>query len=225
MRFADHEKSACALVARARATPGQACGQLAPSRAAAACVQRSGSRGVHLQPQMKRVIWKPFGKTLGPLNRRGGPIVGFRETQLGQLGLAANAIEIDMDQADASRVLIDQREGWASHVSRGWNAKSPGQALHERGLAGAESPRQSDDVADTQLPPEPSRNLLRFVAATEPQGDARLRGSNLHTVMFQREVKTRSFVAGAAPASAIPILSLYAVLGVSATTNPPRDGA
>src|ERR1039457_6974209 len=92
------------------------------ARAAALAPKNAGAAVFDLEHEVERVVGQPVWKTLGPLDGRGSSVVGFLDAELGQLGRAANAIEIHVHEIDAPGMLIDQCEGGARDMAFGGHA-------------------------------------------------------------------------------------------------------
>ena len=124
------------------------------ARAGARQLDAPPAVGLERDRQLEPVGGRGVGEAVEPLDGDGRAIEGVVEPELLELGAARDAIEIGVDERDAPRVLVDERERRARDVAVGRHARPARQPLHERRLAGPERPDERHDVPGAQRAPE-----------------------------------------------------------------------
>jgi FAD:protein FMN transferase len=98
-----------------------------------------------------------------PLDDDRCPLEDFIQAQLNQLGVASKSVKIRVNERHAPRVFVDQGEGGTGDVAVDRNLQTLGDALRQRGLSGAQLPRQADDVPDAHGATQQTTNCLHIV--------------------------------------------------------------
>ena len=115
-----------------------------------------------LQAHLQEVGGQDGGGNVSPLDQRHAALVEqLGQRQVDDLLEVVEAVHVGVDEREPALVGAHQGEGGARHLL--FDAQTPPEALGEDRLAGAQLPRQQDDVSRLRQTGHGGRQLPRVV--------------------------------------------------------------